>query len=291
VQVIPTTGSIVADVSLVDMEYDGKVDYAYTVDLSGNVWRVNFIDPSAKTAITSGSWVATRIAYTSGGYRKLLNAPSVLPYKGKVYLAFGSGNRERPLESNYPYAQNVKDRYYVFLDYPGSTTAYNLDGDRMSDFTAATSCDTNGVYPTDDTDAKRGWYMTLPGRGEQVATSSVIAGGVVAFNTFRPGGSTAGMCTRPMGISTSYQVNLFNASGAVGVDNPCGGQRSVEVGSGMPIAPTIGTVEAKDPSCTGNCPDTTVTFCIGCEGLNTTEIVPKIDATRKRTYWGSDIDR
>ncbi|MCQ4347667.1 PilC/PilY family type IV pilus protein [Pseudomonas stutzeri] len=302
VAAIPTTGSVSADVTLVDIDYDGYTDYAYTVDLSGNVWRVNFVDPTTKVAadVASATWAATaatKIAYTSGGARKFLNAPSALPYQGKVYLAFGSGNRERPLTSNYPYKQDIDDRYYVFLDYPANNTAYDLDGAGMSDFTAPTSCETAGIYPSDAVDAKRGWYMSLPGRGEQVVTTSVIAGGVVAFNTYQPGGTPSpGMCTRPMGIASSYQVNLFNASGAVGVDGHCGGERSIETGTGMPISPTVGTVVVKtNPSCTGDSCDEddgdAITFCIGCEGLTPTEIEPKIDQTRSRTYWNSDIDR
>lgn len=294
VTAIPTTGSISADVSLVDTDYDGFTDYAYTVDLSGNVWRVNFVNPAAPTeSVAYDDWQATKIAYTNGGARKFLNAPSVLPYQGKVYLAFGSGNRERPLESNYPYVDDVDDRYYLFLDYPTDNTAHNLDGDKMHNFTAPTSCETPGVYASDAADAMRGWYLSLPGRGEQVVTTSVIAGGVVSFNTYQPGGSAAGMCTRPMGISSSYQVNLFNASGAVGEEGHCGGDRSVEVGTGMPISPTVGTVVVdSNPSCTGNnCSGDAITFCIGCQGLTPTEIEPKVNHNRSRVYWGSDVDR
>jgi len=297
---IPTTGSVSADVTLVDIDYDGYTDYAYTVDLSGNVWRVNFVDPTSKVAVEVDSdWAktaATKIAYTSGGARKFLNAPSALPYQGKVYLAFGSGNRERPLTSNYPYAKEVDDRYYVFLDYPVDTASHNLDGASMSDFTKPTNCEAPGVYPSEMETAKRGWFMSLPGRGEQVVTTSIIAGGVVAFNTYQPGGaSSPGMCKRPMGVASSYQVNLFNASGAVGVDGHCGGERSVETGTGMPISPTVGTVVVDtNPSCTGNdCggDGDAITFCIGCEGLTPTEITPKIDQARSRIYWNSDVDR
>lgn len=291
---IPTDGSVVADISLVDIDSDGFTDYAYAVDLSGNVWRVNFVNPELTTeVIGEGEWEATKIAYTSGGSRKFMHAPSVMPYNGKVYLAFGSGNRERPLESNYPYKQNIDDRFYVFLDDPLATgTPYNLDDSSlMYDFTDPTSCEEIGVLTGG---SRRGWFMSLPSRGEQVATPSVMIGGMVAFNTYRPGGSSVGMCSRPMGVSTAYLVNLFNASGAIGSTTNCGGDRSVEVGTGMPIAPTVGTVEVNtDSDCTGeNCDSDVITFCIGCEGgLSTTVFDLSIDQTRKRTYWNSDVDR
>ncbi|MNQ76161.1 PQQ enzyme repeat protein [compost metagenome] len=253
VAAIPTAGgSVAADISLVDIDYDGYTDYAYAVDLSGNVWRVNFVNPALTTeVIESDDWEATKIAYTSGGSRKFMHAPSVMPYNGKVYMAFGSGNRERPLETNYPYAQNIDDRFYVFLDDPLATEApYDLDDSSiMHDFTDPTDCEEIGVLAGA---AQRGWFMSLPSRGEQVATPSVMIGGMVAFNTYRPGGSSVGMCSRPMGVSTAYLVNLFNASGAIGSEANCGGKRSVEVGTGMPIAPTVGTVEVKtDGNCTG----------------------------------------
>lgn len=280
-------GRISADISLVSMHYDEFTDYAYAVDLSGNVWRVSFIDSSieAKDRVT-------KIAYTDddSNPRKFLNAPSVLPYQGKVYLAFGSGNRERPLQVNYPYELEVEDRYYVFLDNPSDSGSYDLDdGSGMYDYTTQTSCTSAGVYGAT---ARRGWFMGLPGRGEQVVTTSVIAGGAVNFNTYRPNTSSVGMC-KP-GVSTSYQVNLFNASGAIGTADAgaCGGKRSVEVlGGGMPISPTFGTVIASDPQCTGDACSEQVSFCIGCQGLSPIEVEPNIDQVRERSYWNSDIDR
>lgn len=295
VKAIPVPGAVTADITLVDINHDGYVDYAYAVDLSGNLSRVNFIDPASGAAIDDAdAWEAVTIGYSNDtdNPRKFLHAPSALPFNGKVYLAFGSGNRERPLESNYPYVENIDDRFYVFRDDPADTESYDLNDETvMHDYTESTSCASPGVLGEVN---RRGWFMSLSGRGEQVATSSVTIGGMVAFNTYKPGGSTVGMCSRPMGVSSAYLVNLFNASGAIGVDGVCGGQRSVEVGTGMPIAPTIGTVKVKDdPSCTGNdCDGDIITFCIGCEGgLKTTELEPTVDQVRQRTYWSSDIDQ
>ncbi len=295
VKAIPMPGAVTADITLVDIDHDGYVDYAYAVDLSGNLSRVSFIDPDSGAAISdTDAWEAVTIGYSrdADNPRKFLHAPSALPFNGKVYLAFGSGNRERPLEKNYPYVEDVDDRFYVFRDDPADTGSYDLNDDGvMFDYSEPTNCTSPGILGEIN---RRGWSMSLSGRGEQVATSSVTIGGMVAFNTYKPGGSAVGMCSRPMGVSTAYLVNLFNASGAIGVDGVCGGQRSVEVGTGMPIAPTIGTVKVKnDPSCTGNdCEGDVVTFCIGCEGgLKTTELEPTVDQVRQRTYWSSDTDK
>ncbi|WP_168927521.1 pilus assembly protein [Nitrincola alkalilacustris] len=285
-----TDGAVAADIKVVDTDYDGLVDFAYAVDLSGNVWRINFVNPVTKDALAPADWSIHKIAYTADS-RKLFNAPSVLPYKNTVYLAFGSGNRERPLETNYPYEEDIDDRFFVFLDYPTDNTAIDLDGILITNYSVPTDCDAQGIYPTS---SQRGWFMSLPGQGEQVVTTSAIAAGSVFFNTYRPGGATAGMCTLPLGISTAYRVNLFTASGMIGVNNVCGGDRSVEIpGGGMPIAPVIGTVVPTNPGCVGdNCADEPpVTFCIGCEGLEPVELSPVIQQTRSRIYWNVDTDR
>ncbi len=284
-----TEGGVVSDVNTVDVNNDGKIDYAYAADTLGNLWRVNFVDPAADdVALAQDSWAITKIAYTTGGARRFMNTPALLPYQGKVYIALGSGNRERPLESNYPYTSNdengVDDRFYVFLDYPASDpdTAVNLDGDLMNDATAEPNCDADGIYPGTE---QRGWFMSMPGRGEQIVNPAAIAGDVL-FNSYQPGGTQTGMCTRPLGIAKGYAMSLFNGSA-------CGRDRSAVItGGGMPIAPTISTVNLQvDPDCVSNCATETVTVCIGCEGLKPTEIEPSLDDVRRRIYWNSEVDR
>ncbi|WP_409524640.1 pilus assembly protein [Nitrincola sp. MINF-07-Sa-05] len=294
-----TDGSVAADIKVVDSNYDGLVDYAYTVDLSGNVWRVNFVNPANNNALAPVDWTLNKIAYTAEASdpRKLFNVPSALPYKDTVYLAFGSGNRERPLDSNYPYVDDVIDRFYVFLDYPkaSSQLAVNLDDTQLNNFSESTDCSTAGVLPTFGDDGEptgqRGWFMNLTGQGEQVVTTSAIAAGSVFFSTYKPGGAVAGLCSRPLGINTAYRVNLFTASGMIGSTGICEGDRSVEIpGGGMPISPVIGTVTPtpNDPDAPAPEP---VTFCIGCEGLEPVELSPVIQQTRSRVFWSIDADR
>nr|WP_298144334.1 PilC/PilY family type IV pilus protein [uncultured Pseudomonas sp.] len=280
-----TTAGVVADINTVDVNSDGRVDYAYAVDTGGNIWRINFADPVTEplTAQAIDDWAITKVAYTQGGSRKFMNAPALLPYLGKVYLALGSGNRERPLESNYPYVDEVDDRFYVVLDYPASDAAVDLDGQLMNNATAEPNCDADGIYPGTE---QRGWFMSMPGRGEQIVNPAAIAGDVL-FNSYQPGGTQVGLCTRPLGVAKGYAMSLFNGSA-------CGRNRSeVITGGGMPIAPTISTVSVlKDPDCVGaSCETETVTVCIGCEGLKPTEIKPTLDDTRRRIYWNSEVDR
>ncbi|MFV3306628.1 pilus assembly protein [Pseudomonas sp. NY15181] len=277
-----TDAPVVAEVSLVDLNFDGNSDFAYVADAAGNLYRLNFVDPSTLAPLAKTAWTMPKIAFTHNAGRRFLNAPTVAPYKDSVYVALGSGNRERPLITNYPYVQDVDDRFYVFLDTPSSASAndsslaVDLDGSLMNNATPAPACTDPGVFP--GVGVKRGWYMSLSGRGEQIVNPAVIGGGDVLFNSYQPGGAKVGMCTRP-GVATGYQMSLFNGSS-------CDRDRSVVIdGGGMPIAPTLSTVVVKDPD------DKVITICIGCQGLNPTKIKPTTDETRKRVYWNTDVDR
>ncbi len=279
---LATDAPVVADVSLVDLNFDGNTDFAYVADAAGNLYRLNFVDPSTLAPLANTDWKLPKIAFTQSAGRRFLNAPTVAAYKNSVYVSLGSGNRERPLITNYPYTADVDDRFYVFLDTPSgpsandSSQAVNLDGSLMNNATPAPACTDPGVFP--GVGDKRGWYMSLSGRGEQVVNPAVVAGGDVLFNSYQPGGAKVGMCTRP-GVATGYQMSLFNGSS-------CNQDRSVVItGGGMPIAPTLSTVVVKDPD------DKVVTICIGCKGLNPTPIEPTTDETRKRVYWNTDVDR
>ena len=120
-------------------------------------------------------------------YAAILTAAAVL---------VGSGDREKPLIGQYPYVSNVTNRFYVLVDDVADPTAspalVNLDDvGTMRDFSAATSCGTAGVLPGS---AWRGWFLDLPGRGEQTVTSAVAVSGMVTFSTNRPTTGSANTC-------------------------------------------------------------------------------------------------
>lgn len=286
-------GSFAADIALADSDGDGSVDYAYAVDTIGNIFRIDFSD-SARNPQGNTQWAVRKVGYTSGGGRKFLYPPSLLRVGEKMYVALGSGNRERPLITNHPYTTPVTNRFYVLLDdltiAPTSTApAIAMDTDAgMKNYTtvSSTSCDENGVSPSS---GLKGWFMDLPFRGEQVVTSSLIAAGMVAFNTSRPGTSSANSCTAPLGEARGYWVNLVNGSGAIGVGNKtCGGDRSsVFVGGGLTPSPTIATVVIDGRA---------TTVAIGAanrEGgtsvtIDPQEIKPAINSRRRTIYWKSN---
>lgn len=275
-----TTRSVAADVALIAVTTSGIVDHAYAVDLGGNLYRIDF-------GASTSDWVMNRVAYTNGAGRKFFYPPALLTAPGnKVYLALGSGDREHPLQSQYPYS-SVTNRFYVYLDDIGSTAATNLDdASIMNDFTGSTSCSSAGVLPTSN---KKGWFMDLNqnGAGEQTVTSAVIIAGMVAFSTNRPVPAAQGSCSTTLGEARGYWLNLFNGSGSIGVSGTCGGTRSSTfVGGGLPPSPVLGIVPIN------GVPRSVVIGAAQRGGGASTAISPQpvppaIDMRRKTIYWKS----
>jgi Tfp pilus tip-associated adhesin PilY1 len=252
-----TLRSVIADVSLIDMNFDGYPDYGYVGDTGGNLYRIAFSSYDSSTnsysALASSAWSITRVAHTNGGGRKFHFAPALYGAKGRVFIALGSGDRERPLASNYPYTTPVQNRFYVYRDCipTGSITSNIAGGDNLDDSTIMTGTSAvatpgcNGTQtPVTCDDTNKGWYVNLNnGTGEQTVTTAVIASGLVTFSTNRPVPPAANTCSTQLGEARGYWLNLFSGSGAIGVDGLCGGQSSaIFIGGGLPPSPVVGTV-------------------------------------------------
>jgi Tfp pilus tip-associated adhesin PilY1 len=292
------TRSVVADVALIDVDGDSNVDYAFVVDTGGNIYRIDFVDGTLVARI-SANWTMQRVAYTNGAFRKFLFAPALLYNSGKVYVAVGSGDREHPLITHYPYTTPVVNRFYVYRDDLSTSPATNLDDITvMVDKTTDAGCsDPDVLLPSS---SKKGWFMNLTGgtqapaaalQGEQVVTSAVIGGGLVTFSTNRPIPSSASSCSTVLGEARGYFVNLFTGSGSIAVAGSCGGQRSgVFAGGGLPPSPVIGTIPI------GGVVRTVIIGAIqrggaGSSPIGAQQLSPPINQQRRRVYWyspGSD---
>jgi Tfp pilus tip-associated adhesin PilY1 len=259
---------VAADVALLDIDQDGMVDYGYAVDLGGNIYRMDFVDgPLTRVGLDPTGWRSSRVAYTNEPVaypkspRKFEFPPALLQATSTtVYLALGSGDREHPLMTQYPYTTPILNRFYVFKDDLSdidSTTATDLDNACPPDFDASDPGDDLGcmVDQTKDNDcdaprilpssAQAGWFIDLNehGVGEQTVTAALIAAGFVVFSTNRPTETDPDACTNSLGEARGYFVNLLNGSGAVGVSGACGGDRSgTFVGGGLPPSPVLATV-------------------------------------------------
>lgn len=268
-----TERSVAADVAVVDVDNDGFDDYAYAADTGGTVWRVSLAQPTATLSLNNSGRIA-KAAYTANSNRKFLQAPALTAFKGDVFVALGSGNRERPLITDYPYQSNVDDRFYVFRDRPSGPSLINLDSSSVTNADdASVQCEGASILPG------KGWYKLLPGRGEQVANPAAIVGGDVFFNTYQPVGAKAGMCSNQLGLGTGYRLSLFNGSAC--------GRTPTLMPDGMPTAPIVTTVEV---SCGVGCTKV-VTVVVGEGGTTgTAEIKLAIDPVRSIDYWTNETD-
>ena len=310
---LPTDAPVVTELAPIDINFDGFLDFLYVADVAGNLYRVNFISMSSAnpeggiTALPQGDWTIEKIAFTSNDEIRFFNSPVAGAFQGTVIITIGTGDRERPLDINYPYTTPVQNRFYAFFDEPyktivadpnvdlepGETHIIDLDGDTMY---AVVAPDPDATPVEVELLTYDGWYMDLPDRGEQTANPAAIAGGKVFFNTYQPGGTSLSLCSEPLGIGKGYTLNLFDPDFTQGVviDAP-----------GLPIPPVIATVKippglppcagddceepAEDPCATGECE--IVTVCIGCEGFEPVEIVPDAPPLRQRVFFTEDIDR
>ncbi|MEP4145682.1 MAG: PilC/PilY family type IV pilus protein [Halioglobus sp.] len=299
-----TAAPVVAEVGVIDINFDNFIDFAYAVDAAGNIYRIDFSDMAGSdpqtgvTGLDQDEWVKQEIASATDDQRRFFSAPTVGTLNGVVVLAVGSGDRERPLETNYPFSEDVQNRFYTMFDLP-----YQDVPDAPVDMDDAFLEIVDGRIDPDtepaafDFSTYKGWYMDLAGVGEQVANPAAIGGGKVFFNTFQPGGADTGLCTKPLGIGTGYAVGVFSPvfDPGIVIETP-----------GIPIPPVIATVSIPDgrdrcigddcdepdpiPECPGSAECETVTVCVGCLGYLPVEIIPIAPPIRTRMYYTEEMD-
>jgi len=290
-----TEAPVVGEVSPLDIDNDGYIDFVYAADATGGLYRVNFAkldtlgDPYAEP-LTKDDWSITQIAKSSMPSVRFLNKPTIGAIQNQVFVTIGSGDRERPLKQNYPYREEVSNRFYAFIDEPYGEPAPVVDLDKTTSSSGRAMLDASSGIPDGEllVPKYRGWFLDLPDRGEQIVNPSAIGGGYVFFNSFQPEGGTKGFCS-DLGKSKAYRVPLFRPVKDTGK----------EFGEGVPIPPIIVTVKLNsgEPSCEGpDCgpgeiPNEIVTVCIGCEGFDPIEIVPASNNTVREAYRAENIDR
>ncbi|MEH6587753.1 MAG: hypothetical protein V7720_14420 [Halioglobus sp.] len=316
-----TDAPVITDISTIDLDSDGVIELAYVADAAGGIYRIRFTDYTSDmaglttipadslvdrveqgTGTSSTEWVIEKIASMPEDTRRFYNSPtaSPLPTLGYIAVTIGSGDRERPLDTNYPYTSDVQNRFYAFLDVPYVDWLAGQSSSTWERTEIIDLEDPNEMYEVGTNDGVQlrnyqGWWMDLPNRGEQVANASVVGAGKVFFNTFQPGGEPDEICGSPIGIGRAYAIDLFTPVLPVGENTIDGG--------GIPIPPIIATVEIP-PGCTEDCDGWTPEDCegdgcdsevrtgiIGWDGFEFTELDPELDPTIQRVFFTEDIDR
>ena len=220
--------------TMVDNDLDGFIDTAYIGDLGGNVWRFNFCAASDDSSCTTTNWTGSRLFQRTGTSGSIYAAPAAAKDpKGNIWLYWGTGDRLEPITVG-----GGTNSIYAVKDTGSTVTIGNLENVTSSTYS--------------DTDGKKGWYLNLTGNGEKVLAEPAIFGGVAYFTSYIP--STGGdVCQQGQGTARLYALGYLTAASATGTGN-----RSIQVGYGIPTAPII----SLKPGGTGT-PDLYVTVSSG----------------------------
>jgi type IV pilus assembly protein PilY1 len=232
--------SVPGGVALYDSDGDGLADRLYAGDLGGNIYRIDLGggNPSA--------WgpVKKIAALGDAAGAKIFYAPEVTQAGNYVAIQFGTGDREKPLQSS-----GTNNRFFTVYD-KGQNSAIGL-----SDLTSMTVAGLSTV-PADS----YGCYLNLPNTGEKVVSGVTYGSGYSFFGTNGPAASNATSCTGSMGIARSYAVSAFCGPTLI----------NLLVGGGFPPTPKIATVLIGSGNNSGvDCSTnpaacSRVPVCIGC---------------------------
>jgi type IV pilus assembly protein PilY1 len=216
--------SIAANVTPVDINFNGYIDHIYAVDLGGQVFRVDLNRASSGThdlvqrVERIGAFGAEAAGVSSMlQHRRFFNAPTVaVADRGGnrvLQVAVGSGYRAGPL------SEDTQDRMYVLDDVgvvmansPGYETfaasVYPLGHADLVDVT------TNLTPEASLFNGKYGWYISLQrNRGEKVLARAAIVQGELLFTTFTNDiNDDQDVCNAVAGGARLYRVNLNNGS-------------------------------------------------------------------------------
>jgi hypothetical protein len=162
-------------------------------------------------------------------FKNLYFPPAGALAQGKLWLAFGSGER-RNLSYLGDASLDENNRYYVVNDPDPLELGVGLPAVTESNLVDATSSP-GGVTLT----SERGFYIEA-GDGEKFVTNSVVFAGKVIAASFTPTPSADPCAAR--GEATAYVFDLTTGAGYFrdGANNP---DRTLAIGVGLPTDPKI----------------------------------------------------
>jgi Tfp pilus tip-associated adhesin PilY1 len=205
--------SLAGPAATVDTDNDGFVDTAYIGDLGGNVWRFKFCLGSTSGCSTSNWSGGMLFDSSSGSIRPIYTMPTVAKDNlGNMWVYFGTGDLMDPT------ASNAQEKMHAVKD-NDRTTTYNInDLDNI----------TTGTY--NGTDA--GWYINLSGTGQKILAEPTVFQGVLYFTTYNPA-SANDPC------ESGGEASLWAVDYKTGAGKFSNGDRSTNIGSGIPSAPVV----------------------------------------------------
>jgi type IV pilus assembly protein PilY1 len=261
---LPTTRSVAADVTLMDVNVDGKIDRAYAVDVGGNVYRVDFETPTSTDAADWSIYKLAALQGTATSTRKFFYPPDVVMAPTFVAVLVGSGDREKPLN------ETSTDAFFTVFD--------RSMGFKPTVTPAAITPSTMTVINGTSTATGDGCYMDLES-GEKVINAPVTSLGVTYFGTNKPVAPSTNSCLSNLGRAKIYAAPVFCK---LTTDQ-------ILTGGGLPPSPVTGIV-AVEYQINGVTQTKNVPFIIGApnakrSGIEGSKIKPSATPVRRKNYW------
>jgi type IV pilus assembly protein PilY1 len=261
------TCSIASDVTAIDFDRNGTVDFIYAGDTCANLWRIDVSDSAI------GNWQVNKLAALSGtsdtdilNQRKFLfpaDAVASNDLNGNfIAVLIGSGDRQHAFDTS------IQDRFYMIKDRTvvGATPPATISDSQLFDATTS-----NGVNDF-------GWKMGF-GLGEKDVGGTVTLGGTTFFNTNQPSSTAGGgACGSNLGIARQYSINFADA-GATADLNSSGfittaDRARIVAGGGFLPSPVPATVEIGGKK-----------YQVVISGTQVQQPPGATLDTRSRTYW------
>jgi type IV pilus assembly protein PilY1 len=196
---VPGLASLASAPRALDLDGDGNLDRAYAIDVTGSLWRFDFVEsrPPREAA------TARRIARLGDGGQRWFGTPDVsvvrTAFGSRLAIAAGSGWIARPRDAA------IEDRVAVVFDpIVGQTAREVTEGDLFD------ATDAADAMPPD----AAGWLFRLVGHGagEKVAGATVTFDHVLRFMSYEPlAADEAAPCGPPRSASRLYAIDVRTA--------------------------------------------------------------------------------
>jgi type IV pilus assembly protein PilY1 len=243
--------SVATTPAVYDTDGDGYSDVIYAGDLGGNVWKWVIKAPLTLSAATTASQPATdwpfrkwfsAPVYTSGGnkyYKSFYFPPAGTRKNGKIWLAFGSGERNSLLYTSNAATTADNNRFYVVEEtdlYEQLATPNALVTEsNLTNLTSNNTCASLG--------STRGYYI-VGAEGEKWVTNVEVFVGYVIANSFK----ITTVSSDPCDISGTSYLWAFRVDCGQGLftDGSGNATRTQNIGAGLPTDPRVTVGAAGD---------------------------------------------
>ncbi len=222
-----------------DLDGDTYLDRAYLVDVTGELWRLNFTNGRSATDLAD----ARLIARLGTGMQRFHATPDVsiarIGVDNRIAIAVGSGWLARPRDLS------VIDRIYTIFDLENSGSTGALAESDLHDVTAIGS-----AMPA----TAAGWYARIEahGHGEKIVGPTVTFDHALRFQTYQPVPSPdSEPCGPPQAMLRRYALDVRSGlPHASAVESEEDDAEEI-AGSGLPVDLRFGFPDRWDETCTG----------------------------------------